>query len=97
MAAEIDTVRTHVVLPRSLVAEIDRRVGQRKRSEYIANVLEEPLHVQRQLDALERYAGVLDPADYPHLATAEKTFEWVRRLRQESDDSWNRTMGQGGS
>ena len=33
--------RTHLVLPRKLVDEIDALVGPRRRSEYVAEVLEE--------------------------------------------------------
>ena len=95
MAAETETVRTHVVLPRRLVEEIDRLVGQRKRSEFIAGVLEDRLRAQRQLEAVEKSADILDPADYPQFATGEKISAWVHQLRQESEDSWNRKIGEG--
>jgi metal-responsive CopG/Arc/MetJ family transcriptional regulator len=79
-------VRTHVVLPRSMVEEIDRLVGQRKRSEYITEVLRERLIHERQRQTLHTHAGVLDLADHPEWNTPEKTSEWVRDLRREAEE-----------
>jgi metal-responsive CopG/Arc/MetJ family transcriptional regulator len=86
VATDTEMIRTHVVLPRGLVEEIDRLVGQRKRSEFIAQALDERLLRERQRRALQDSAGVLDPADYPHWATPEETSEWVRTLRREADE-----------
>lgn len=95
MAAETDRVRAHVVLPRSMVEEIDRLVGQRKRSEFITEVLAGWLFQERQRRELPKFAGALDPAEHPEWSTPEKVSEWVRSLRREADEhtmeKWRRS------
>ncbi len=89
-----ETVRTHVILPKDLVDEVDRLVGQRKRSDFVADALREKLAHERQGIALREAAGALDPADYPQWSTPEKISAWVREQRAEDsrrlDELWSR-------
>ncbi len=80
-----EMMRTHVLLPRELVEELDRLAGQRKRSRFVEEAIAEKIAHQRQATALEQYAGILDPAKHPEWSTPEKTSAWVRKLREEAD------------
>jgi len=78
-------MRTHVVLPDELVSEIDRAVGKRKRSEFLADAARERLVRARQRGLIERTAGILRAEDYPGWATADMISAWVRAQRTGTD------------
>ncbi len=86
-----ETVRTHVVLPKKLVDEIDALVGKRKRSEFIAESLEDRLIAARQRRLLEAVAALAEAepsAGPPEWATSEAAYEWVsggRRFESERE------------
>jgi Arc/MetJ-type ribon-helix-helix transcriptional regulator len=73
--------RIHIVLPESVIEEIDELVGPRKRSEFIAEAIEQRLERERFQRALDAASGSLNSEDYPEWSTPEKTYEWVRKLR----------------
>ncbi len=75
--------RTHVVLTSEIVAEIDRLVGRRHRSEFIAEAAGRELERRRQLIALRSAAGAWRGARHPELARGSAAF--VRGLREESE------------
>lgn len=50
-------MRLHITLDDDLVAELDKHVGPRERSAFIAATLEEALRRKRRLDALDRAFG----------------------------------------
>ncbi|MBI2940851.1 MAG: hypothetical protein HYY04_10480 [Chloroflexi bacterium] len=75
-------VRTHVVLPDDLVRDIDRLVGKRRRSEFLAAAAYERIRRLALGETLIRGAGILKEKDYPHWATPEKVSAWVSALRQ---------------
>jgi hypothetical protein len=75
--------RTNLILPETLVAEVDRIAGPRMRSAYIAEAVEARLRRDRLREAVARTAGALDPRDYPEWSTPEKVVEWVRARRAE--------------
>ncbi len=81
----METVRTHVVLPASVVVEVDRLVGKRRRSEFIAEAVERGLAAARRKAAAERIAveaaaGLRGgPAAWD---TDDEASDWVRELRQ---------------
>ena len=79
-------VRTNLLLPKELVAEVDRFAGPRGRSRYVAEALAERVRRERMREAFESAAGSLDPSRYPHWSTSEKVIEWVRQLRAEETD-----------
>jgi metal-responsive CopG/Arc/MetJ family transcriptional regulator len=74
--------RTHVVLSSDLVEEIDRIVGRRKRSEFIAEAAARELLRQRQMQALERADGAWRADDHPEIRSAALH---VRRLRRDNE------------
>ncbi len=80
--------RAHVVLPGELVDEIDRLVGRRRRSEFIAEALEEVVRRQRLLAAFEAVAGSIKEGDVPEWDTPESAYAWVRSLRTSGTDPW---------
>src|SRR5712692_1398942 len=81
-------VRTHIVVPRELVEEVDRLAGPRKRSEFIAAAVQEKLARERRERAFEESAGILDPANYPEWNTGEDISAWVRGLRVVDNTSF---------
>jgi hypothetical protein len=79
--------RAHVILPEELIDEIDRRVGRRKRSQFISDTLDAELRRLRRIEAAGAAGGSLRDVDVPGWESAESTIEWVRQLRRQSDDS----------
>jgi hypothetical protein len=88
-------MRTHVVLPEELVAEVDKVAGKRGRSKFIADAIETKLRLARQRAAFEAARGMLKGRDddYPEWSTAEKTTEWVRKLREADNERLARVWG----
>lgn len=83
MAVSTGRRRAHVVMPDDLLREIDARVGQRKRSEFIQEAIEEKLGRLRRVEAFERVVGSVVDGDIPEWETRESTAEWLRALREE--------------
>lgn len=75
--------RTHIVIPESLVSEIDRLVGKRGRSEFLTQAAEKELRRLQQIKALEGAAGAWKDKDHPELRSGAA--QWVRELRKEGD------------
>ena len=88
-------MRTHVILRDDLVEEVDKRVGKRKRSEFINEAVEERLKRLRLIEAAEVAGGSLKDVDIPGWETEESTLEWVRELRT-SPDPWDEESEQEG-
>lgn len=80
-------VRTNLLLPKDLVAEVDHFAGPRGRSRYVAEALNDRLRRDRGREAVRATAGILRAEDYPHWATPELVVEWVRASRAEETDS----------
>lgn len=76
-----EMTRTHVVLPKALVDEVDRLVGPRHRSEFLAAAAEKELRHRRLLEAARAAAGSLTGVDIPDWETSESAAAWVRKLR----------------
>jgi Arc/MetJ-type ribon-helix-helix transcriptional regulator len=91
--AKDEMVRTHVVLPKSLVEQIDARAGARHRSEFIAEVMTEWLRRLEMVDAAEAFAGSLKDVDTPGWNTPEETSAWVRASRALDDKRWREKWG----
>ena len=79
-------VRTNLMLPGDLVAEVDRVAGPRNRSRYVAEAVAARLRRDRLRVAWDRSFGILRAEDYPHWATSEMVVEWVRVMRAEETD-----------
>jgi hypothetical protein len=79
--------RAHVILPEDLIDDIDRRVGRRKRSQFISETLDAELRRLRRIEAAEAAGGSLRDVDVPGWESAESSIAWLRQLRRQSDDS----------
>ncbi len=79
-------VRTNLMLPEDLVAEVDRVAGPRNRSRYVAEAVAARLRRDRLKEAWDRSFGILKAEDHPEWATSEMVVEWVRALRAEETD-----------
>ena len=74
--------RTHVLLPTELIGEIDRRVGVRRRSAFLAEAARHELRRRNQLATLETFAGYLKDVDVPGWESPEAASAWVREQRR---------------
>jgi hypothetical protein len=79
----MSTRRTHIIIPEPLVNEIDRLVGKRGRSEFLAQAAEKELRRLQQIKALEKAAGSWKDKDHPELKSGSAS--WVGGLRKDSD------------
>ena len=84
MSAE--SLRTHVVIPKEIVESIDRTVGRRARSRFLAEAAQEKLAKLRRERAFERVAGSLRNVAIPGWETSESAAEWVSASRQADDE-----------
>jgi predicted transcriptional regulator len=82
-AAEPKRIPVNLSLPEELVAQLDEVAGPRKRSAFAEEALRRAIRREQFRIAGERYAGSLDPKDYPHWRTSEDVVEWVRMMRAE--------------
>ena len=74
--------RTLVQIPRELAAEIDKLVGQGKRTLFIVDLVERELRRRHQLEALQSAAGSWKEENHPELASGAES--WIRELRHEA-------------
>ena len=72
-------MRLHIQLEDSLVADIDRRAGPRRRSAFIAALIRRGLDDERRWDEIEASLGSI--SDTGH-AWDEDPAEWVRSQRR---------------
>ena len=79
-------VRTNLMLPEDLVAEVDRVAGPRNRSRYVAEAVAARLRRDRLKEVWDRSFGILNAEDHPEWATSDMVVEWVRALRAEETD-----------
>ena len=86
-----EMVRTHLVLPAELLERFDRRVGPRKRSEKVAELVEEFLRREQLIDTIERFAGFAKAEDHPEWSSEDAIARWVRDERRNSDRTFDRT------
>ncbi len=86
----MNTTRTHIVIPRQLVMEIDTLVGKRSRSAFLTQAAERELMRLRQIKALEGAAGAWKDQDHPELK--QGAAKWVKKLRREYDRRFEKIM-----
>ena len=72
-------MRLHISLEDELVAELDRRVGKRRRSAFIARVLRRTLDDERRWDEILASIGTIDDEGHEW---DQDTAGWVRVQRQ---------------
>lgn len=79
-------VRTNLMLPSELVAEVDRIAGPRNRSRYVAEAVAARVRRDHLKEVWDRSFGILKKEDYPEWATSDMVVEWVRARRAEKTD-----------
>ena len=79
-------VRTNLLLPATLVAELDQVAGPRNRSRFVADAVRYKLRREKLRQAWEASFGILKAEDHPHWATSAQVVDWVRELRAEVTD-----------
>jgi len=79
-------VRTNLMLPPELVAEVDRIAGPRNRSRYVAEAVQARVRRDHLKEVWDRSFGILKKEDHPEWATSEMVVEWVRARREEKTD-----------
>jgi hypothetical protein len=72
-------MRLHISLEDELVAELDRRVGKRRRSAFIARVLRRTLDDERRWDEILASIGAIDDEGHEW---DEDPAGWVRAQRR---------------
>jgi hypothetical protein len=80
-------VRTNLMLPADLVADVDEVAGPRGRSRYVADAVARQLRRDRLMIAARETAGAWK--DHPLFPTSEAVVAWVRAGRAEGRDPWD--------
>lgn len=73
-------MRVHITLDDDLVAELDRRAGQRRRSAYIAELIRRGIDDERRWDDIEAALGTISDTGHEW---DEDPVAWVRRQRAD--------------
>lgn len=76
-------VPVNLSLPEDLVEQLDEISGPRNRSAFAEEALRRAIRRERLRISIERTAGSLKAADYPHWRTPEDVVAWVREMRAE--------------
>jgi metal-responsive CopG/Arc/MetJ family transcriptional regulator len=72
-------MRVHITLPDDVVRALDKRVGSRRRSAYIARAVEQALDDDRRWELIESALGAIESNGHEWDADAS---EWVRSQRR---------------
>jgi len=86
------TKRAHVILPDDLVRQIDKIVGARGRSAFLADLARREIKRRRLLEILKSDEPIWKDEDHPELK--EGAAEWVRKMRAESEARFERIQQQ---
>ena len=89
-----NTIRTHIVISRQLVEEVDQVIGRRQRSKFFAEAVSEKLARMRLSQSVREAGGSLAQVDIPGWETSEAAVEWVRALRKADDERLQRILGE---
>lgn len=77
-----------VPYPADVIAEIDKIASRGKRTAFLVDLALREIKLNRQRNALRAVKGSWKPEDHPELVHGAA--EWVRKIRQESIDRFNR-------
>lgn len=81
-----------MVLPLEVVAAIDKLVGKRGRSAFLTEIAREEIQRRNQREALKKATGAWKDEDHPELRDGSAA--WVRRIRAESEERFQRIKDQ---
>lgn len=77
-------MRTHIFIPDELVASIDRLVGTRSRSKFLAEAASEKLAKLNRVKLAKKLAGSLADIEIPGWETGKETVNWIRNSRKSN-------------
>lgn len=80
----MNTVRTNITFPKDLLFEVDRLVGEGRRSAFLAESVREHLAKIKFAEAARDSAGIFNPKDYPHFSTPKKVRSYIRNYRKKN-------------
>jgi metal-responsive CopG/Arc/MetJ family transcriptional regulator len=72
-------MRMHITLDDELVRELDRRVGPRRRSAFVAQAIRQALDDERRWELIQSVIGSIDETTHDW---DEDTAAWVRSQRR---------------
>ncbi len=81
-------VKTPLTLPEDILQSIDKLMGKRKRSRFVAEAARKELKRMTLESALQKSAGVWKDEDHPEIKQ-KGTSQWVRDMRQEADERFS--------
>ena len=79
-------VRTTFVLPSEIAENLKRFIPNRKRSEFVAEAIDQHLYRMVYRQGLELSFGKWKDEDYQHLRTQDDVDRYIREMR--SDEAW---------
>jgi len=79
---------SHVIIPMTILKEIDEIAGKRKRSSFLAQAAKERLKRLKLERALLQAAGTWKEKDHPEFARGSNA--WVNKLRKEAEQRYAR-------
>jgi len=79
--AMVKIKRAHVIILEELIKEIDRLVGQRKRSQFISEAVKKELNRLRFLAGVRETSGAWKAENH-----SEQTSKWVETIRREDGE-----------
>ena len=83
------TKRAHVVLPEELVTQIDRIVGSRGRSSFLAELARREHKRRHLLEVFKNEEPIWKEEDHPELK--DGAADWVSKIRAESEGRFSAT------
>lgn len=83
-------MRTHVILPQDLVSSIDKLVGSRNRSKFLAEAAKKELKRLKLIEAFHEVAGSLKDVNIPGWETPQSAARWVHDIRRMNPVEFNK-------
>lgn len=90
-----EKVKTHIVVPRDLLEEIDTFCGKkRKRSPFIVEAAREKLAREKFLKIIDETAGAWRDKNHPNLNTHQDVHNYLEEIRSSFKKRLERIYGQ---
>lgn len=77
-------VRANITFPKDLLLEVDKLVGEGRRSAFLAESVKEHLAKIKFAEVAKNSAGIFNPKDYPHFSTTKKVRSHIRSYRSKN-------------
>jgi hypothetical protein len=82
----MDHQRTHVVIPKNVLADIDELFGKGRCSAFLTEIAERELRKEKLLRALDDARGCWEDEDHPE--SKDGAYAWMREMRS----GWNKRL-----